>query len=169
MTITTLGSLTVGAAVPGMDVSIAAGTSGINTVLPDLSAQLDVLLSLIPAPPSDFTAQLALAATLTANLNINLAAGVAAPDVTANLAAAIAALTASVNALNAQLSILTGFTAPLAAAGIGAYAYDGALGSFGSELGAAIGPGATHANALALVTTDPAAWTALSVVLKVTP
>lgn len=169
MTIVSLGSLSVGAAVPGMSASITAGLGGINAALPDLLGELIALQAIVPTPPS-MAAQLVLAQQLVSSLEAGLhTPGFPIPDITANLAAVIAALAAKIGAMQAQLAILTGLTAPLGQAGVSAWAYDGAIGSLGGELSAAVGGGGTHANALALVATDPAAWSALSVVMKVTP
>lgn len=168
MTVTALGSLTVAAAVPGMYATVIAGASGINAVLPGLAAELAALSAIVPTPTSP-TAQLAQVAQITASINAGITAGLPVPDVIGILAALIAELSAKVGSLNAQLAIVTGFNAALATGGIAAFAYDGAVGSLGAELGAAVGGGPTHANALALVTTDPAAWAALGAVMKVTP
>ena len=84
MTIVSLGSLSVGAAVPGMNVSIAAGTAGINASLPDLAAQLAALTAMVPTAPS-FSAQLALVGQISAAISASQTAGLAMPDVLAVL------------------------------------------------------------------------------------
>jgi hypothetical protein len=171
MTILSLGALSVGGAVPGASVAVSAGIAGINGALPDIAARLTALAAFAPSPVS-FTAQIALASASLVSVNAAITAGLPVPDIAvqlATVAAVVADLAAAVAAVNAQLSVLAALQAPLAVGGVAAYAYDGAIGSLGSELGAAVGGGGTHSNALALVTTDPTAWAAMSAVLKVTP
>jgi hypothetical protein len=169
MTITALGTLDVGVAVPGALTAVGAGIAGINGALPDIQARIDALLAFTPSPVT-FAAQLALAAQITASINDAISLGLPVPSISdqiAQVAAVIAALEAQVAAVNAQLTILTGLLAPLAVAGIDAYAFDGARNALGGELGTALGGSTAHANALVLVTTDPSAWAALGVIVKV--
>jgi hypothetical protein len=168
MTVTALGTLTVGAAVPGMSTAITAGVAGINAVLPDLVSRLAMLAALPPIVPG-FDAQLALATDMAASATSAMHLGLPLPDIAAALAAALAALEALVSLVQGQLATIVALQGPLASAGVGAYVFDGARDQLGYELGAAIGPGANHANALLLVTLDPAAWAALSAIVKVTP
>lgn len=171
MTITALGSLSVGAAVPGVGVAVTAGIDGINGALPDIQARLAALQAFAPTPV-DFTAQLALAQGTLGSVQAAITAGLPVPSIStqiAMVAALVADLLAAVAAVNAKLDILTNLQAPLDVGGVAAYAYDGQIGSLGAELGDAVGGGSSHANALALVAAAPATWTALSAVVKVTP
>jgi hypothetical protein len=152
-----------------MSTAITAGITGINAGLTDLLARLSALQSFRPLPFS-FAAQLDIAQKTLASVQASISAGLPEPSIAAQLAAIaalIAELAALVAGMQAQLAIITQLQARLTVAGIAAYAFDGARDALGAELGAAVGPGSMHANALALVTTDPAAWSALSVVLKV--
>lgn len=169
MTITSLGSLSVGAAVPGAATAVAAGTLGINTALPDIMARIEALLAFHPTPIT-FTEQLSLAQQTIASIQAGIALGLPIPSIElqiANMAALVADLQGQLIAINAQLAILAALQPQLLAVGIAAYAFDGTRSNLGSELAAAIGPGSMHANALALVVTDPTVWLALSAIVKV--
>lgn len=175
MTVTYLGSLTTGAAIPGAATLAAAGTAGINLALPDIQARLAGLLSFTPTPIS-LTANLAVATSVIASLQTSIALGVSPPDISAQLAivaALVAELTAAVASVNAQLGIIAGF--PLSAAGVYAYTYAGQADQLGSGFSAELSggfPGGTPTdatNAVLLATTTPAAWTALQSFLKTTP
>jgi hypothetical protein len=169
VTVTALGSLSVGAAIPGAAAAVSAGMSGINLALPDMTARLAMLQAFSPQPVS-LVAQLALAQGTLGSVQAALSLGLPVPDISAQIAmvaALVAELLASVVQINAQLSALVALQSVLAVGGVAAYAYDGTIGALGGELGAAVGVGAGHANALALVTTEPATWSALSAVLKV--
>lgn len=167
MTVTALGSLTVGAAVPGVGVAVTAGVAGINAVLPDLESRLAMLLALPPTSPS-FTAQIETATQIIASAQAAITLGLPLPDISSALAAALAALQALVSMVQAQLSAIVALQSPLTVAGVGAYVFDGPRDQLGYELGQAIGPGNAHANALLLVTLDPVAWAALSAIVRVT-
>lgn len=171
MTITALGSMSVGAAVPGAAAAVTAGISGINGALPDILARIAALQAFAPTPV-DFTAQLALAQGTLGSVQAAITAGLPVPDIAAQIAivaAIVADLLAQVAAVNVQLDALVALQAPLAVAGVGAYVFDGQLGSLGGELAAEIGTGTAHANALVLVTTESTAWAGLSAIVKVTP
>lgn len=178
MTITALGSLTVGDINPGAANAVAAGQAGISGALPDLTAKLTALASFTPTPV-DFAAQLSLAQQVVAGVQLAITAGISPPSINtqiAEVAAQIGAITAQIAAVNAQLSIIAGLAAPLSVGGIRAWAYSGQVGNAGGELGAELAagvPGGTgptqSCNALIVLTTSPAAWSALSAVLKVTP
>jgi hypothetical protein len=181
MTATYVGSLDIGASIPAATAAATAGAGGINAAFPDVAARLAALeaeivaLGVMPSLPS-FADMLARANALLASITLAMATpGLPPPP---SIASAIAALTALVGdlttmtaTLNTQLSVIVAFQALLAAAGIEVIAYDGAVGSFGSEVSAAllahIPTG--HCNALTLATADGATWTAMSTVFKVTP
>lgn len=177
MTLVSLGGLSVGGAAPGADIAVTAGIAGINAGLANLLDQLAALTAYAPQP-IDFTAQLAVAQDIVSGLGAAITLGITPPSLDAQLAliaSQIAALQLVVDGINAQLSILTDLQAPLAAAGLFGYAYDGAVNGLGSELGSAlssgIGGGAPtdHANAVVYITSVPAAWAAMGEIFKVTP
>lgn len=169
MTVTPLGIVAVGTAVPGASAAVVAGVAGINLALPDLAARIAALQGFQPQPVS-FVAQLAIAQGTLASIQAAITLGLPVPDISAQIAlvaAVVAELLATLAQMNAQLDILLALEAPLNAGSIAAYAYDGPIGNLGGELGAAVGGGGGHANALALVATDSASWAALSAVMKV--
>jgi hypothetical protein len=169
--ITTLGSLSIGAAVPGAQLAALAGVTGINLALPDILARLAALQSFAPQPIS-FGAQLALANQILASITLSISMGLPVPSVDAQIAAVLAIvadLLAAVSQIEAQLAILVDFTDLLGTAGISAYAYAGTVGAFGGELATALGGGGDACNALVLLTRIPATWAAMSQVFKVTP
>jgi hypothetical protein len=175
--ITYVGELTIGAAVPGAASAAIAGFAGINAALPDILARLAALQAFAPLSV-DFTAQLALAQAMVTSVQTGIALGIPVPSIAAQIAAVaalIAELLASVAGIAAQLEIVTDFQALLGAAGVHVYAYAGQTGSLGSELSTELTTGipggspTDAANALVLVTTVPATWTAMSQVFQVTP
>lgn len=171
MTITAIGTLDLATAIPGAALGASAGLTGINASLPDAEARLDALLAFSPAP-IDFTAQLTLAQSIVTSIQSAIALGLTPPDISAQIAAVsalIATITAQVATANAQITILVDLQATLTAGGVAAYAYDGAINAFGSQLSTALGGSGAHCNALVLLTTVPATWTAMGEVLKVTP
>lgn len=177
MTVTYLGSLTVGDANPGAVAISAAGAAGINGALPDIQARLAALLAWTPSPVS-FEAQLTLVQGALASIQASIALGLPVPDIGAQVAliqAQIAALIAAIAAVEAQLAIILDFQALFGASGVHAYAYAGQVANLGSEISAETsgglpgGSGTDSANAIVLVTTVPATWTALAQLLKVTP
>lgn len=165
-----LGSLSLDAIVPGASAAAAAGVAGIGGALPDLVARLEALANFQPTPV-DFAAQLSIAQSTLASVQAAISIGLSPPSIDAQVAAVLellATLTAQLATVHARLAIVTSFQAQLSAAGIAAYLYEGAVGSLAGELGAAVGGGSAECHALALVTTDPAAWSAMSAVFKVT-
>lgn len=177
MTLAYLGGLSVGGAAPGAAVAVDAGIAGAAPGLDSLTAQLGALTAYVPLP-IDFAAQLAVAKDLAAGLKAALDAALVPPSVdvqAAVIAAQVATLQISVDAINAQLSVLTELSGPLAVAGVHGYAFDGSVSQLGDELDAMLGvgvPGGTpsdHANAVIYVTTSAATWDAMAAVFKVTP
>lgn len=177
MSVVYCGELTIGGALPGANAAAIAAVAGINGALPDILARIAALKAFAPLNVS-IGAQLALAQSLVANIQTSIALGVAPPSIAAQIAA-IAALLADLltmlESVNVQLDIVLGFQSLLAAAGIHAYAFSGTSGALGGELATELASGTPGgsptdpANAVALVTTSPAAWAALSQVCKVTP
>lgn len=177
MTVSYLGGLTVGGAAPGADIAVSAGIAGAAPGLDSLTAQLGALTAYVPVP-IDFGAQLSEAQKLVAGLGAALSAGLAPPSLDVQLAllnTQIATLQVSVDAINAQLAILTGLQGPLATAGLHGYAFDGLTATLGPELGNELvdgvpgGSPVDHANAVVFVTTSPAAWDAMAAIFKVAP
>jgi hypothetical protein len=171
MTVTTIGSFSVGDVVPGASLAVSAGVQGINDALPDITARLAALAAFSPLPV-DFAASKAMALDIGANLQAAMTLGLSPPDISAQITAVtelIGVLAAKVSAVNAQLEILTSLQTSLAAESIAAYAYDGTRGAMASELGAAVGGGSGHVNAVLLVATDSPSWAGLSAIVKVTP
>lgn len=163
MSVTYLGSLTVGGAMPGAAIAIDAA-------LPDIQARLAALAAFTPTAGS-FAANLSLAQGIVANIQACMSAGLQPPSIDAQLAA-VAALVAD---LTAQLNVALEFTNALAVGGVHAYRYSGQAGSLGSEFQAELsggfpgGSGSDATNAILLAATVPAAWAALAKVLKVSP
>lgn len=178
MTTAYLGSISVGGSIPGASAGITAGIAGITSALDNLLAQLAALQAFVPVP-LDFAAQLTLAQSMVTAIIAAQAAipPLPIPDIAAQIAiiaAQVAALIAQIAGIQANLAVLTDLAAPLAAAGVHGYAFDGDAGDFGAELDSAIGatPGispADHSNAVVLLTTVGATWDAMSLVFKVTP
>lgn len=175
--ITPLGSLSIGDTIPGAVAVGVAGAAGINAALPNITAQLEALAAFSPGAV-DFAAQLTLALQTVASIQAGITAGLTPPSISAQIAiigAQIAALEAAALSINAQLTIITDFQALLSAAGIFAYAYDGDVQDLGDELDAEIGAGiggglpTDHCNALVLVTSAGATWTAMGQIFQVTP
>lgn len=174
MTVAVLGEVTVGVAVPGCASAVASGVAGIGVALPDLQGRIDALaaqLVILPSlGPIDPLAQLAKAQQLVASLGLMIALGIPAPSISvqvAALSAQLVVLQGAMLSVNAQLSALVALQTPLAVAGVGVYAFDGPAEDLGAELDVAVGGGTDHCNALALVAFEPAAWAALSAVMKV--
>jgi hypothetical protein len=179
VTATYVGSLSIGGAVPGAAAAASAGVGGFGGALSDLEGRAEALAEALAAmallPPPSFAAQLTIATQTLAAINLAIATpGMPPPP---SLSAALAILTAQLTALQAlvttmqgQLDIVVAFQTLLAAAGVHVIAYDGDTSSLASDVGGALGPvGSGHCNALALVTTNGATWTAMSSVFKVTP
>lgn len=175
--ITPLGELSIGDTIPGAAAVGVAGAAGINAALPNITAQLEALAAFSPGAV-DFVAQLALANSIVASVQAGITAGLTPPSLSVQVAligAQIAALEAAALSINAQLSIILDFQALLSAAGIFAYAYDGDVADLGDELDAEIGAGVggglgtDHSNALVLLTSTGATWTAMGQIFQVTP
>jgi hypothetical protein len=153
MTVTSLGEMSVGAAIPG---AIAA----LNLALPDAQARLDALLAFQPGAVS-FQANLALAAQITAATTAAMSLGITPPS----LDAQIALILELVASLRAQLAAIAAFQAMISA-GVYAYKYDGNTSTFGSELGAALGghPPGEQSTAIVLGATSVASASAMAAV-----
>lgn len=178
MTVTLIGSLSLGAAMPGaLGVAVAA-QAGINLALPDIEARLEALLSFAPQPV-DFSVQLALAQSIVASIQASIAVGITPPSIDAQLAivaALIAELEAAIVSVHAQLSIVLLFAGLLGIGGVHLYRYSGQAQNLGTEFTTALatgfpdGSGPTAATeALLLGTTTAPVWAAIQQIFKTVP
>lgn len=171
MTITALGTLSIGAAVPGFAAAIDAGTKGIDAALPDLQDRIASLQAFAPAP-FNFAASQALALATLDSIKAGIAGGLPAPSLTAQIdimGVEIAKLLTELAKAQAQVTILTSLHDTLAAAGISAFAFAGNGNALGGEIGAELAAWTGSAKALVLVTASTATWNAMATVFKVTP
>ncbi|WP_437647875.1 hypothetical protein [Sorangium sp. So ce362] len=167
--ITDLGSLTLGAVVPGAAAAAAATVVACDVAAPDVSGQLTALASFAPVAELSFAAQLEIAQSIVANIQEAITLGLTPPSLSlqAEIAADITAdLTAKLGTIEAQVAIAAALQALLATGGVRLLRFAGAQNAFGGELGTALGGAATNANALVLLTTSGAAWSAVQGVLK---
>jgi hypothetical protein len=176
MTIAKLGDMTIGAALPGVSIGLAAGAAGIGTALPDLQARMTALLAFSPPPLSlGFAGALALAQSVLSQLQAAAALGVPFPSVdtsAAQIAFALAEIGVKLASVSAQLDLIVGLQGALSGGSLRAYAYEGAVGNFGAEFAVELATDPTpaaHAHALVMMTTDPASWSALGALAKVAP
>lgn len=181
MTAVYVGSLTIGAAVPGAATSAQAGFDGIDAAFPDLQARVDALVAEVAAlatmpPLPSFADMLARAVELQASITLAMATpGLPPPPSIAGAIAALNALLADLTAmsvdLNAKLDGIVAFQTLLAGAGVHVIATDGALSGIGADIQGCVNTsvGSGHANAIALITTDALTWSKMSAVFKVTP
>lgn len=170
MTVVSLGALTVGQAIPGVELAVSAGIAGVNGALPDITSRAAALAAFQPTPVS-FAASLAVGQAAVASVQASIAAGLPVPSIDAQIAlvgAQVAALRAQIAAVQVQLDQLVALQSPLLREGVTAWAYEGAGTSLGDELGTAVtvAHGTAQVRALLLVTTTPETWAALSAVVK---
>lgn len=169
MSLTYLGSRSLGQCLPTALEATALATAAVNVTLPSLQARLALALKaqaqLTISPPA-FAATVAAAAQLV----ILLQAQGALPSVSLSLsvvASLIAALEASIGDLEAMAAIAAGITLQLGTVGIHGYAYTGRADTFGPELAAATvtgfpgGLAGDSSGGLVLVATAPEARLAL--------
>lgn len=180
MTAVYVGSMSIGGAIPGADAAATAGVLGLQTALPDLAARVASLQASIAElgaiVPSSFVSMAASAGALLTAINAAIATpGLLTPP---NFSGAIVALTALLGSLSAtlgtveaQLALLVSFRNTLGAAGVHVVAFDGPIGSFGSEVGVVLASPIPSGNARAVVlaTTSGATWSAMSQIFRVTP
>lgn len=169
-TIRELGTLSLGAIVPGMAVAQASAALAVEAALGEIQAKLAGLLNVQAAllfPPLP-TAALTGALQVVQALQLDLA--IAAPSLQiTGIASLIIELQAQILALQASLDLVLSFD--LGAAGIVAYEYEGTTDTLGSSLSSVTSgglPGGTGSDpcfALILATSVPSTWAALSKVL----
>lgn len=178
MSATYLGGLSVGQAVPGMSVAISAGVAAGNVAMPNLMGQISALASYAPTP-INLAASIAAAQAIVSALQAQLAAvpPIPAPSLDVQIAAIqgqLAGLQSLVSGINAQLSILHGLQSPLSAAGLHAYALNGATNTLGAAVSTALSSGVPGgaptdaAQGILLLTTVPATFAALAQIVRVT-
>jgi hypothetical protein len=175
MSLVYLGSLDVGTCLPGVHAPLAAAQSGLQAALPDLQARVTALNNFAPSVGVGMPDFLALAQSILASVEGAIAAGIQPPTVDAQIGqvgALAASLGTTLGGININLNTITAALTLLAAVGVHAYAYDGTRDDFISEL-ATIDPpgttGASHTNAIVLLTTVGATWSAMSQLFRVTP
>jgi hypothetical protein len=178
MTVTYLGSVSVGGAVPGADIAVSAGVAGITVSLPNLEAHIAALQAFKPVSV-DFVVQKQMAIDVLASVQQSITLGLPVPSIQFQIDLVLAqvdAYLALLNAINAQLKILTDLSLPLMEAGVHVYAYDGPVNQLGSQMGGALaggvpgGSGGTqHGNAVVMLTTIPTTWAAMGEIVKVAP
>lgn len=122
MSLTYLGQISAGAAVPGAGIAISAA-------IPDLEARIAALLAFQPAEIT-LAAQLDLALALVAMLQEAITLGIVPPGIAAQIAAVLALL----GELQAKLTLIQGIVGLFARAGIHAYTYTGGAAAFGSAM-----------------------------------
>lgn len=174
MTATYLGSLTIGAVLPGAVSLGLAGAAGINLAMPNLQDQLKSLLAVKPAPVS-FAAQITTLQAMIKGIEASASLGLAPPSVAMQIAAIaklVAALQAQLGSLTAQLAVIESFGNALAAGGVHAVAFEGQAAGFAAEVGALLGTAPVlsptdAARGIALVTTSGATWTAMRSIFRV--
>lgn len=165
MTVTYLGSLSVGATIPGVNAALAVANA-------DLDSKIAALASFsVSLEPPSIAAQISLTQSILADLNAMATLGISPPSLSVQFASVLALLAT----LNAQLLVLQALATNLAAAGVHAYTYAGAANALGGEFSAELAGGfpggapTDATNALLLATTIPATWAAIAQVFKVTP
>lgn len=178
MSLSYIGSLSIGAAIPTAVAAAAAGTVGISTALPDIQARIAALQSFQPSP-INFGAMLANAQATIGSINASIALGIQPPSIDQQIAEVLALLSqllAQMTLIDVQLGIIAAFQEQLGAAGIAAYAYAGPVSALGTEVYGALidglptgGNAGTQCHALVLATTDGGTWNAMSQIFKVAP
>lgn len=156
--ITDLGTASIAVAVPAADVAAFMAAA-------DANAQLTALLDFSPQVNLSYAAQLDLLASMVANVEAAIAAGLTPPGLSAQVSAA-AALSAT---LSANLAIIAAIQTALATGDLRLLAYSGPQDDFGSELSTELGASTTSCNALVLLTTSGATWTAMQELFKTSP
>jgi hypothetical protein len=122
VSLTYVGQVSVGAAVPGAGIAISAA-------VPDLEARITALLAFNPGEIS-LAAQLQLALNLVAMLQEAITLGIVPPSI----AAQIAIIADLLGVLQAKLALIQGIVGLFGRAGAHAYAYTGGAAAFGTAM-----------------------------------
>jgi hypothetical protein len=157
-TITDLGSVTVGEAIPAPSAAQAALLLRLQASL-DAALQAGVSLSVNLADPAAFLAQLTLGLS---QLSANLALFASPPSISAQ-ASANATLTA---ALNPAVSLQVSLAAALATAGLHLFVYDGTIPGAGGTIQGGFDAAGLTGSAKAVILVADAANTALTAALE---
>jgi hypothetical protein len=156
-----LGGMSIGASIPGPAGALAL-------VVPSLQVQLAGYASFTPVVnPPDFTADAAVGVNISADIALSAGMGLTPPSVSAQVNIMLSVIAA----LQAQINAILGVTNLFTTAGMFGYAYDGQWSGFAPSLPGSL-PGGNpgdHCNAILLVTSVGACWSAMSTVFKVSP
>jgi hypothetical protein len=162
LTVTAIGEIAIGDAVPGVQGALAEATA-------DIQGKVAALATFAPVPP-ELNASLELVAEMSENLGLAVSLGITPPSLDVQLAI----VTALVLELKAKLQIILDLS-NLLGASVHLYRYDGATGSFGTEMqtelsgGLPGGSGSDTAFALTFIATESAAIVALQSIFKISP
>ncbi len=167
--ITDLGTFTLAVVVPAAASAAAAGVAACDIAAPNVSAQLSAMASFTPSAGLTLAQQLSIAQDIVSNIQDAITLGLESPSLAAQVAAAAAVtaqLTSMLASVEAQLSIVVDIQGLLATGGARLLTYAGQQDDFGAELAVELGPATTSCNALVLLTTSGATWTAMQEVFK---
>lgn len=175
MTVTVLGSLSVGAVIPIAPLSLAQ-LAALQPPLSAQQAQLATTAAIMPTLP-DPAALAPVLTSLGGNLPALAQSVAALPGNLAGVQSGLGAQIATLASLLAAASALAStISSAVAEVGVAAYAYEGPAGSLGDSLQEALGGGIAGGNgsaatvhALILATESSATWAALAALLKTTP
>jgi hypothetical protein len=174
LSLVNLGTLALGVVVPGAATANVALDVACGIAAPNVSAQIAAAASFTPSASLSLLDLLAIAETILDNINAAIAAIPPIPvlDLSAQVALAAsvkADLDAMLLTVQAQVDIQVEIGGLLATGGVVAYAWDGPNSSLGPALTAALGGAATQSYAVILYTTSGVTWTAMQALFKTTP
>lgn len=138
MSISYIGSLTLGQAIPMASTAVLELDASVGLALPDVQARVDGLLALSIAPPPSLADLITSVQAMLLALQALLAAPL--PDVSAT-AAALADLQATLGSLTASLAFSASLGSLLGTAGIHYYVFAGAANELAAELGSLLSGG----------------------------
>jgi hypothetical protein len=163
--LTYIGEETIQALLPGVVSPLLAAEA-------DLQAKIAALVGFSATVSLSVGAQITLAESILASLQVALSLGIEAPSIQVQIDAVAALLVA----IRAELQLIEDLFGLLAAAGVHAWAYDGTASGFGATLSTALATGlpggggpAEHINALVFATSVSATWTAMGEIFRTTP
>jgi hypothetical protein len=174
MSLVPLGTFSLAVAVPGAATANVALDVAASIAAPNVSAQITAAASFTPSLSLGLDQLLAIANAILDNIAAAIAAIPPIPvlslDAQVALAASVKAdLDAMLLVVEAQVAIQIQIAALLATGGVVAYAWDGANNALGAALAAELGGATTHSNAIILYTTSGVTWTAMQGLFKTTP
>ena len=169
MTMSYMGSLTLGQAIPMAATAALELDTSIGLVLPDVQARVTGLLALSIAPAPSLQALIDSATAMLAALNALLVAPLPDADATA---AALLELQTTLGALTASLGFSASLGSLLGTAGVHYYVYAGAANELSGQLGSLLSGGlpggaggSEHIAGAILLANDGGAISALQTVL----